>query len=153
MIEQLLVDLEFHSCPSKLGGIRSQIRNLTRREGCSEELCSQLVLVLDEAIANVIRHGYHGQADGEIRLRVFRDGRDLVFHLRDYAGAVDAACIKPRDLSECRPGGLGINFIDSVMDSWEFRCPEEGAGNLLVMRRNIDRPARPVQRTHSNREY
>lgn len=153
MAEPLLVDLKFHSCPSQLGSIRAEIRRLTRREGCSEELSSQLALVLDEAIANVIRHGYQGKTDGEIRLLVYRDGRDLEFQLRDYAGAVDAACIKPRDLSECRPGGLGINFIDSVMDSWEFRCPEEGPGNLLVMRRNIDRPARPVQRAHSNREY
>jgi sigma-B regulation protein RsbU (phosphoserine phosphatase) len=55
------------------------------------------------------------------------------FELRDYAEPVDASRIRPRDLSECRPGGLGINLIDSVMDEWRFCAPEAGRGNRLIM--------------------
>ena len=49
--------------------------------------------------------------------------------------AVEAS-IRPRDLSECRPGGLGINFIDETMDRWRLR-PLRRGGNLLVMRKRI----------------
>jgi sigma-B regulation protein RsbU (phosphoserine phosphatase) len=57
----------------------------------------------------------------------------LRFELRDYAEPVDASRIRPRDLAECRPGGLGINLIDSVMDEWRFSQPDEGRGNRLTM--------------------
>jgi len=53
--------------------------------------------------------------------------------LAHSARPVDPNRIRPRDLSECRPGGLGVNLIDTVMDRWQFRHPEEGAGNLLTM--------------------
>lgn len=135
----VLVDLTFHSCPSKLKQVRDKVREACARLECEEELARKLVLVIDEAVANVIRHGYGGKRDREIRLQISADGDRLTFRLRDYAEPVDASCIRPRDLSECRPGGLGINFIDSVMDSWEFRRPAKGAGNVLEMTKTIER--------------
>ena len=32
----------------------------------------------------------------------------------------------------------GINFIDTVMDSWEFATPKDGYGNLLIMKKEIE---------------
>ncbi len=133
-----LVDLTFHSCPSRLKEVRDRVRELCARSGCETELSRKLVLVIDEAVANVMRHAYRGRKDREIRLRIRRDGNRLVFSLHDYAEPIDFSCIKPRDLSECRPGGLGINFIDSVMDSWEFQRPADGKGNILVMTKTIE---------------
>ncbi len=134
-----LVDLTFDSCPSNLKQVRDRVRDACARSGCGEELERKLVLVIDEAVSNVIRHAYRGQRDRQIRLRISLDGDELTFRLRDYADPVDVSCIRPRDLSECRPGGLGINFIDSVMDSWEFQRPARGAGNVLQMTKRIKR--------------
>ena len=137
MTESELLDITFHSCPSRLSEIRAEVRRLTEELGFSTALVQQLALVLDEAISNVIRHAYGGRSDGTIRLKVACQGDELVFKLRDYADEVDANCIKPRDLGDCRPGGLGINFIDSVMDSWQFCRPPSGPGNLLVMTKQV----------------
>lgn len=134
-----LVDLTFDSCPSNLQQVRDRVRAACARSGCDKELERKLVLVIDEAVSNVIRHAYRGRRDRQIRLRISLDGDKLTFRLRDYADPVDASCIRPRDLSECRPGGLGINFIDSVMDSWEFRRPTRGTGNVLEMTKRIKR--------------
>jgi sigma-B regulation protein RsbU (phosphoserine phosphatase) len=46
--------------------------------------------------------------------------------------------MRPRDLSECRPGGLGINFIDDTMDRWCLR-PRRHGGNRLIMCRRMRR--------------
>lgn len=134
---QTLVSVEFNACPSNLKAVRRLVRERTAAVGCSEECVQQLALVVDEAIANVIRHGYCGDRSGEIELRLLHDNGTLEFFLRDYARPVDRKGIKPRDLSECRPGGLGINFIDSVMDSWEFRKPRGNQGNILYMKKKI----------------
>jgi len=137
--EQELLRLDFNSCSSNLQDIRARVRSAANAAGCSAQLVEKLVLVVDEAIANVIRHGYKGSECGDIRLCLSRQGNHLHIELTDWAEPVDPGCIKPRDLSECRPGGLGINFIDSVMDFWEFRRPRQGPGNLLVMDKIIDK--------------
>ncbi len=133
-----LLNITLSSCPSNLRGLREQIRQSVVATGASPELAYKLVLVIDEACANVIRHGYDGQQCGRIKLRMQQEDHELNFILRDYASPVDPECIKPRDLNECRPGGLGINFIDSVMDQWQFRSPLQGEGNVLEMRVKID---------------
>jgi hypothetical protein len=58
----------------------------------------------------------------------------LEFELSDEAPPVDPARVKPRDLSDCRPGGLGVNFIDALMDDWQL-APRAGGGNVLRMRK------------------
>ena len=132
-----LVKVDFNSCTSNLQNIRGQVRAATLTAGCQEAQVQKLVLVVDEAVANVIRHAYKGSNCGDIRLCISQRNDTLRFELFDWAAPVDPGCIKPRDLSDCRPGGLGINFIDSVMDSWEFRRPTEGEGNVLVMDKKI----------------
>ena len=138
MTDLLLAEKTFSASPGNLQQVRCLVKEQARNAGCSEALVQKLVLVVDEACANIIRHGYHGDPDGSIQLRLERRNQRLVFELRDYADPVDPCRIKPRDLSECRPGGLGINFIDSVMDDWEFRRPATGKGNILYMTRKIE---------------
>ncbi len=122
-----------NSDPENLRLVRRKVFDLAFELGFDEDLRQRIVLAVDEAFANVIRHAYAGCCDGRIELSVWLDTDAVRFELRDYAKPVDPNRIKPRDLSECRPGGLGINLIDSVMDRWQFRHPDDGAGNLLTM--------------------
>ena len=71
-------------------------------------------------------------------LDIWRRGEALEFVLRDWAEAINKEAIKPRDLSHCRPGGLGVNLIDMVMDSWGFEQPESGNGNILRMIKHLE---------------
>ena len=137
-MDETLVDVTFNACPDNLQRVRKLVRTRALEAGCGEALAGQLVLVVDEACANIIRHGYNGDRSGAIRLQLQRQDGNLEFRLRDYAEPVDPSCLRPRDLAQCRPGGLGLNFIDSVMDEWGFERPASGEGNLLLMRRKID---------------
>lgn len=137
MTKKLLADITFNSCAQNLQKVRGLVKAGARDAGCSEELVDRLVLVIDEACANVIRHAYRDDPCGPIRLKLAREDDELIFWLRDFADPVDVGCIKPRDLGECRPGGLGINFIDSVMDEWRFLRPDDGRGNILRMTKKI----------------
>jgi sigma-B regulation protein RsbU (phosphoserine phosphatase) len=85
----------------------------------------------------VIRHAYGGPCDRRIELQLTQHGSELRFDLRDHAPAVDPETVRPRDLEDCRPGGLGINFIDSLMDSWSMHPMQDGSGNLLTMYKRI----------------
>ena len=61
----------------------------------------------------------------------------LAFEIADHAPAVDPARVRPRDLDDCRPGGLGVAFIDSLMDEWRIEPGRDGKGNVLHMRKRI----------------
>ncbi|MBS0486023.1 MAG: hypothetical protein JSS13_01655, partial [Proteobacteria bacterium] len=43
----------------------------------------------------------------------------------------------PRDLSECRPGGLGLPFIAATMDDWTLEPAVDGQGNILRMHKRL----------------
>lgn len=121
------------SDPENLRLVRRMVNETLCALGFAEDERQRIVLAVDEAVANVIRHAYGGCCDGRVELSLWLDPGQLRFELRDYAEPVDASRIRPRDLAECRPGGLGINLIDSVMDEWRFSQPDEGRGNRLTM--------------------
>lgn len=132
---EVLAELRFRSCPTKLKEVRDELRDICSNEGFDDKRVQELLLVINEACANVMRHAYHDDASQPIELDVHRSEQMLEFRLRDYAEPIDPAKIKPRDLSETRPGGLGINIIDEIMDEWRFESPSDGGGNLLILRK------------------
>jgi sigma-B regulation protein RsbU (phosphoserine phosphatase) len=132
-----LLSLRFPARPERLGEMRQALAGACREAGVGEACTRDVVLAVDEACQNVIRHAYAGDPDGEIDLEVTRDGDRLVVDLRDFAPPSDPASIRPRDLEDVRPGGLGTHFIHELMDEEELRPAEPGPGNLLRMVKHI----------------
>lgn len=135
---QLLLEHHFPADPLALAQMRHRLGDALIGSGASDDDRGALVLALDEAASNVIRHAYRGPCDQQIELRVERCGSELRFELRDNAPCIDPTAIKPRDLTEARPGGLGINIIDALMDAWHME-PLPGGGNRLLMRKDLRR--------------
>jgi anti-sigma regulatory factor (Ser/Thr protein kinase) len=148
--------LQLQSNPLYLSGAREMVSNVARRLGFAEDACSQMALAVDEALCNVIRHGYDKAADKPIWLTVYalghvstpdelaRGGANEVSGIKivieDEARQVDLTKIKSRDLDDIRPGGLGVHIIREVMDEvhYEHRQP---AGMRLTMVKKRSVPA------------
>ena len=133
-----LLELEFPARAERMREVRSALRCALDGQEIAPELRDRLVLAVDEACTNIIRHAYRGAEGGTIALHLTREHDMLVFELRDRAPAVDSACLKLRDLSECKPGGLGLPFIDALMDDWKLVAAADGHGNILRMRKRIE---------------
>lgn len=132
-----LLRLRFPAQPDRLKDVRAAVRSAVTRGGCTPSCARDIVLAVDEACQNVIRHAYGGDAEGEIELEIERQDDRLVFWLRDFAPRVDAGRIKPRDLDDVRPGGLGTHFIRQVMDECGFVTLPSSKGNLFRMCKRI----------------
>jgi sigma-B regulation protein RsbU (phosphoserine phosphatase) len=128
-----LLSLEMPACAQSLKPMRDALETALERVGIAEDTRQRLKLVVDEAAANVIRHAYGDCGDGEMELAVGITRGWLRIVLRDRAPPVDPSRIRPRDLSECRPGGLGINFIDETMERWRIAPLKRRRGNRLTM--------------------
>ena len=133
-----LLQLRFPARAAELKKIRDAMRKAVEGCGCSAKSTADIVLAIDEACQNIIRHAYRGDSDNVIEIEVEHRGDGLVFTLADQAPAIDPNVVKPRDLDDIRPGGLGTHFISRVMDEVEFLRPASGRGNLLRMVRRID---------------
>ena len=133
-----LLRLEFLSRPNRLRMVRDTTTDAIGLCGCDETVTRDIVLAVDEACQNVIRHAYKGAPDGEIILEIFLTGDTLTLDLRDFAEPVDVEKVRPRSLDDVRPGGLGTHFIREVMDEVDFVPPPSGGGNLLRMLKRLD---------------
>ncbi len=104
--------------------------------GFDDGQISRLVLAVDEAIANVIKHGYGGRRDRPVELcleAIEEQGtRGVRFVIRDFGKQVPPETICGRELDDVRPGGLGVHIIRSVMDRVNY-APAKGGGMRLEM--------------------
>jgi len=135
---QSLLELRIPSKADRLCLVRVLVRRAAEEARCSKELTERLVVAVNEACMNVIQHAYKGNGDGEMVLEIINNGAQLVFRLKDFAEPVDLNKVKPRELEDIRPGGLGVHFIREIMDDWHLGHLEAGAGNILEMTKKID---------------
>ena len=132
-----LLELRFPARAEELKSMRQAVKECLTGCGVGEDSARDIVLAIDEACQNVIRHAYGPRRGGDIVLEVERTGGEVVFSLIDFAPRIDPSQVRPRDLDDVRPGGLGTHLIQEVMDSAEFIEPPAGCGNLLRMIKRI----------------
>lgn len=124
------IRVQLVSDPIYLSGARELVGSVAKRLGFDDLHCSKIALAVDEALCNIIRHGYDRAADRPIWISLWplEEGaaggrRGLRVVIEDEARQVDPSSMKGRDLQDIRPGGLGVYIIREVMDevSWERR--------------------------------
>jgi sigma-B regulation protein RsbU (phosphoserine phosphatase) len=125
--------LHFPARAAALRGVREALRERLAAWGLDDTCIADVVMAVDEACQNVIRHAYRGKAGGRIELEVSREPGELRILLRDFAPPVDPRQIRPRHLDDLRPGGLGTHLIRSAMDETVLTRAPSGHGNLLKM--------------------
>jgi anti-sigma regulatory factor (Ser/Thr protein kinase) len=120
--------MELPSNPEMLCVVRNALGELAAKLGFSEAECRAVVLAVDEAMTNIIRHAYLGSAQRPIeasfrRIHVPGDGKSrdaLEIVLEDRGVSANPNKLCGRALEDVRPGGLGLHFIRESMDTVEF---------------------------------
>jgi len=138
-----LLDHRFVSDTAGLEAVRGEVRRALAGFGCGDEFTETCILAVNEAVTNVVRHGYGPGADGEIRLLVAVENGDAVFVLRDFAEAFDPGGSDDSALGELRPGGYGRPLMEMIMDSLAYHRDVAAGANVLEMRKRLEHDAAP----------
>lgn len=146
-IPQRSIRLALYSTPSHLPIVRAATEEAARLVGFSDSDCHQVVLAVDEALANIIEHAYEGRDDGPIEVTLTplggcetRGGAEdrcigLEVVLRDRGRTVDPSAIRPpAPTSELRPGGLGVHIIHTCMDDVAYTVAEGGGSQMQMIK-------------------
>jgi anti-sigma regulatory factor (Ser/Thr protein kinase) len=132
------IRLEIASDARLLCALRALVRTYVGLQGFPFERADEVVLAVDEACTNAIRHSYGGSTDRsiELTLRSLDDGIEIV--LRDEGTPASRERLAQRELTPPEPGtvvpgGLGVQIMYRVFDEVTFE-PGEDAGNRVTMR-------------------
>jgi len=126
------IKLSIPSDPKYLGLIRKVLQELLDKHDVPDDTAHRLILCVDEACANVIKHSYEGPCDEPIEATFTIEGDDFKVQIRDYGKQCKIDQIKPRDLDDIKPGGLGTHFMNEIMDDVSY-CTNRAKGTLLTM--------------------
>lgn len=133
------VQMRVVSQPQYLCVIRSVINVIGGKCGLSSTETDHVVLAVDEAVTNIIRHGYKDAADEfvDIGIRPLNEkaGQGIEIVLDDQCKNVKLDQIQKRDLSELKPGGLGIHILYRIMDEVHYDQRPDSPGIRLTLRK------------------
>jgi len=145
--------LELFSQPRLLSAARAAVGSFSQRLGFNEVQCGQISLSIDEALCNIIIHGYDRRPDGRIWLSIWdmkTDPPGIRVVIEDRARQVDPATIQPRDLDDIRPGGLGVYIIREIMDEVTHELRADGGMRLTMVKQIPPTPKRQSAGTSSS---
>ena len=134
------ISVRIFSEPQLLAGVRALVEAVGTGMGFAEKNRCLMSLAIDEALSNIIRHGYDSRRDGLIWIHIWRvnEPRGLRFVIEDLARTVDTAKIKGRHLDDIRPGGLGVHIIKETMNEAEWEIRKDGGMRLTMSKRLSD---------------
>jgi anti-sigma regulatory factor (Ser/Thr protein kinase) len=141
MNESPQIVIRIVSDPHYLCVIRGALETALKVLGMEEAQSHGVVLAVDEAVTNVIRHAYLHEKGRPITLslsKVVWNGEPAVeMKLEDESVGVDLTKIRSRDLDDVRPGGLGVHIISATMDAAQYSHMDNGRGVCLKMTKRL----------------
>ena len=124
--------LEIKSDPSELKNVRKNVEIFCKEQSIETDVFL-IKLAIDEALQNIIRYAYNFNKTKKILISFEKiSNKSLKAEIRDYGTRVSASEIKPRELDDIKPGGLGIHFIKSVAKKISYEHKDDG-GTLLTL--------------------
>jgi anti-sigma regulatory factor (Ser/Thr protein kinase) len=125
--------LTFSGEAAALASVRAGLREFLDAAGFCELEVGRIVLAIDEACTNIIRHAHRGEVK-PVHLCMERHEERVVFVLQDCGRPCDPGQLRGRPLQDVKPGGLGLHIIREVFDVVDYAPLEEGTRLTLEKR-------------------
>jgi serine/threonine-protein kinase RsbW len=123
-----------------LSVIRNFIAASAEQAGMSKEELNDIILAVDEACTNIIKHAYNSVPDGEIIITIDRKGRKFTVTIIDYGKNFEPEIVKKPDIQEYyrqkKVGGLGMYLMKTLMDEVKY-ISVPGKYNKVLMSKFI----------------
>jgi phosphoserine phosphatase RsbU/P len=139
VIRRAADQIHLRSTLAEIDRLGEAVAGLGRKHTLPEELVFDLRLALEEAVTNVIRHGYGGREDGEIRIGFHVTPEAITVTVEDDAPPFDPRERPDPPLPPEGPdaSGVGVYLIKRVMDEVDYR--RNGSRNVLTLTKRIGR--------------
>lgn len=127
--------LQIQATIEQLESLCRTVENLQKPLMATDRQMCEIVLVLEELVANVIRHGGGSVIDIELD----KEWDELVITMSDDGCPFDPTLVAAVDTSQplekrCA-GGLGIHLVHHYTDCFSYR--RENGRNIVILKKKI----------------
>ena len=125
----------FSATIDNLKNIRSMIVDFLNNHKLPVKEIKEIELGTDEAVTNIIKHSYKEENKKNIiEVELEFSENKVIIHLYDNGTPVNEKKIKPRELSDVKPGGLGTYFINKIMDEVRWKKSDKWVNHLTLIK-------------------
>lgn len=129
----------FRGVFKNLAGIAAFVREAALAAGLDHEEIYQVETAVDEACSNIIEHAYGGEGKGDIICSCEPEPGCLTITIKDTGISFDPSGIPAPDMHCCledrHSHGLGLYFINQLMDEIHFDFSNPGMNVLVMIKR------------------
>lgn len=133
-------ELRVKSKTENLSEIRDFVSRSARDAGIPVATVENIILAVDEACTNIIKHAYKLSPEGEIIIKIDYDEKKFTVMIIDYGKSFEPDRVPLPDLQkyyrEHRVGGLGMYLMKSLMDDVTYTSIP-GKYNQVLLSKNI----------------
>lgn len=123
---------------TELSVIRRFVEESVASLGGDHDTGYELALVINEAVTNILVHGYQGRP-GRVRIEVRRRNGQISVCLIDWAPLFDPTTLRPANIDlpfeRRRLGGLGVHMMRELSDELHYQPTPSGENQLTVSKR------------------
>lgn len=140
LIQNSEKEIAIKSKTENLSIVRDFIYDCCNDRQIAGKTVDDVVLAVDEACTNVIKHAYKYLPDGKIIVKViFRDNKFLV-DITDFGNSFESDTLKRPDMNEYfkmkKVGGLGVHLMKTLMDDVRYESIP-GKYNKVILTKAI----------------
>ena len=130
------LQLELPADAKMLGRTRWALLGYLEELGASEETTGDVILALDEACANVVRHAFP-EGEGSFRLTADLSPSEVLMEVEDDGIGFNPFEVTALGVEPEATSGRGLRIIRQVMTSVEVESPMPHGGTRLRMRKDL----------------
>ena len=128
---------EFPVDSASLKDVRTFAREVLAKDEMFNPTKDDVVLAIAEAAQNIVKHAYSGEPTGDtMKVEISFKENQLKIDLYDKGKPAIPQNIKPRQIDDIKPGGLGTFFIGQIMDEVIFKTSASDWVNHLILTKN-----------------
>jgi serine/threonine-protein kinase RsbW len=120
----------------------SRVRQFTQKSadkcGLNKETAGKVVLAVDEACTNIIKHAYHYLPKGEIIVNIKLEPSRFIITITDDGSKFNPNNVEVPDLREYhkqkRVGGLGMFLMKKLMDEVKYYTLTKDKNQVVLVK-------------------
>lgn len=131
--------VEFNALTENISPLTSLVEEFTEQYLSNSDAYNMSVAV-DEAVTNIIMHGYKQCPDGVILIHLFKIEDEVCIQIENESERfVPPVIVEKKKFSfdKLEEGGLGLFLMQEFMDELRFLYDEEHSKNIILMKKYI----------------
>ncbi len=131
-------ELSVNSTTENLKDIRDFIKNEALNAGFATDAAEKIILAVDEACTNIIKHAYKYSINGLISISVNNENNKFVVSIIDDGGHFNPNDVPEPDVREYhkqrKPGGLGMFLMRKLMDEVVYNNLSDNRNQVVLVK-------------------